>query len=305
MNNGTIKNAQITCETGGTVLQTTYLNVAQETLQQLLASELTGKQPYPILYKQGDIEQRAIELAEAVGSAFTALDCLPVQLSGLHDRAQIVDDLSLEVFHHINVLLKRITGSDSKCGEDPEERKRPSNVINRTEHFVANAETTLKSAIINLREIHEALDNSIMTLGVDITDAASTYSAEFNRVTGMDGKCSQLISDNVTGDVTRHSDAHWIASSHAAGHNPILALKLIKCRASLDEAISSLQSSHRSLSEFTKRKMIEVCPCWELMDAEERNMEALTYSKANDDANGYWAGFNAAQRKLEKYVEPW
>ncbi|HDL7736064.1 TPA: hypothetical protein PXP52_001021 [Yersinia enterocolitica] len=188
MNNGTIKNAQITCETGSTVLQATCLNVAQETLQQLLASELTGKRPYPILYKQGDIEQRAIELAEAVGSAFTALDCLPGQLSGLHDRAQIVDDLSLEVFHHINVLLKRITGSDSKCGEDPEERKRPSNVINRTEHFVANAETTLKSAIINLREIHEALDNSIMTLGVDITAATSTTSMEFNPVMGMDGR---------------------------------------------------------------------------------------------------------------------
>lgn len=121
----------------------------------------------------------------------------------------------------------------------------------------------------------------------------------------MDGEHPQFITENTTGDVTRHSDAHWIASSHAAGHNPILALKLIKCRAPLDEAIGSLQSSHCSLSEFTKRKMIEVCPCWELMDAGERNMEALTYSKANDDANGYWAGFNAAQRKLEKYVEPW
>ncbi|HHH0684237.1 TPA: hypothetical protein ACPZQD_001049 [Yersinia enterocolitica] len=287
------------------MLQATYLNVAQETLQQLLASELTGKRPYPILYKQGDVEQRAIELAEAVGSAFTALDCLPGQLSGLHDRAQTVDDLSLEVFHHINVLLKRITGSDSKCGEDTEERKRPSNVINRTEHFVANAETTLKSAIINLREIHEALDNSIMTLGVDITAAASTSSTEFNRVTGMDGKYSQLISDNVTGDVTRHSDAHWIASSHAAGHNPILALKHIKRRTLHEESISVLQSSHRHLSNFTKRKMIAVCTGWEFMDTEDRNMEAFTYSTTHNDDNGYLAGFRAAQRVLEKYVELW
>lgn len=34
-------------------------------------------------------------------------------------------------------------------------------------------------------------------------------------------------------------------------------------------------------------------------------MEAFTYSMTHGDDNGYWAGFKAAQRVLDKHVEPW
>lgn len=105
--------------------------------------------------------------------------------------------------------------------------------------------------------------------------------------------------------VSRHTNAHWIASSPEAQNNPILALKLIKRRTPHEEAIGTLQVSHRHLTDFTKRKMIAVCPCWEVLDTEDRNMEAFTYSMTHNDENGYWAGFFAAQRVLEKHVEPW
>lgn len=101
--------------------------------------------------------------------------------------------------------------------------------------------------------------------------------------------------------VTRHTNAHWIASSREAQNNPILALKLIKRRTPHEDAIGTLQVSARHLSNFTKRKMIAVCAGWECLDTEDRNMEAFTYS----DDNGYHAGFFAAQRVLEKHVEPW
>ncbi|BCU88611.1 hypothetical protein YP72344_01060 [Yersinia pseudotuberculosis] len=51
--------------------------------------------------------------------------------------------------------------------------------------------------------------------------------------------------------------------------------------------------------------MIAVCAGWECLDTEDRNIEAFTYSMTHNDENGYWAGFKAAQRVLEKYVEPW
>ncbi|HDL7927072.1 TPA: hypothetical protein PXP82_001982 [Yersinia enterocolitica] len=105
--------------------------------------------------------------------------------------------------------------------------------------------------------------------------------------------------------VTRHTNAHWIASSREAQNNPILALKLIKRRTPHEDAIGTLQVSARHLSNFTKRKMIAVCAGWECLDTEGRNMEAFTYSMIHSDENGYHAGFFAAQRVLEKHVEPW
>lgn len=105
--------------------------------------------------------------------------------------------------------------------------------------------------------------------------------------------------------ISRHSNAHWIASSNEAKNNPILALKLIKRRTPHEEAIDTLQVSARHLSNFTKHKMIAVCAGWECLDTEDRNMEAFTYSMTHSDDNGYHAGFFAAQRVLEKHVEPW
>ncbi|HHH0286664.1 TPA: hypothetical protein ACPZMX_001162 [Yersinia enterocolitica] len=111
--------------------------------------------------------------------------------------------------------------------------------------------------------------------------------------------------ENASVVVTRHTNAHWIASSPEAQNNPILALSLIKRRIPHEDAIGTLQVSARHLTNLTKRKMIAVCAGWECLDTEDRNMEAFTYSATHNDENGYWAGFNAAQRKLEKYVEPW
>ncbi|CNK90738.1 hypothetical protein [Yersinia pseudotuberculosis] len=105
--------------------------------------------------------------------------------------------------------------------------------------------------------------------------------------------------------VTRHTNAHWIASSSEAQNNPILALKHIKRRTPHEDSINVLRVSHRHLSNFTRCKMIAVCAGWECLDTEDRNIEAFTYSMTHNDENGYWAGFKAAQRVLEKYVEPW
>lgn len=105
--------------------------------------------------------------------------------------------------------------------------------------------------------------------------------------------------------ISRHSNAHWIASSNEAKNNSILALKLIKRRTPHEEAIDTLQVSARHLSNFTKHKMIAVCAGWECLDTEDRNMEAFTYSMTHSDENGYHAGFFAALKVLEKYIEPW
>ncbi|WP_145514429.1 hypothetical protein [Yersinia massiliensis] len=111
--------------------------------------------------------------------------------------------------------------------------------------------------------------------------------------------------ENASVVVTRHTNAHWIASSREAQNNPILALSLIKRRIPHEDAIGTLQVSARHLSNFTKRKMIAVCAGWECLDTEDRNMEAFTCSMTHSDDNGYHAGFFAAQRVLEKHVEPW
>jgi len=104
---------------------------------------------------------------------------------------------------------------------------------------------------------------------------------------------------------SQHSDAHWIAVSREAKNNPVLALKLIKRAEPHQKAISILAASNRHLSEFTKRKMANVCPGWECLDTEDRNMEAFIYGSTHDDASGYFAGIKAANQALEKYVEPW
>ncbi|PWC12958.1 hypothetical protein [Brenneria corticis] len=101
-----------------------------------------------------------------------------------------------------------------------------------------------------------------------------------------------------------HSDAHRIAVSDEARNNPVLALKLIKKKTSSDEAIKTLASSPRHISEFTNRKMAAVCPGWELLDEEGMNMAAFLHSMSHSDGNGYLAGIRAAQKALEKYVEP-
>lgn len=111
--------------------------------------------------------------------------------------------------------------------------------------------------------------------------------------------------ESVSAVATRHTNAHWIASSPEAQNNPILALSLIKRRIPHEDAIGTLQVSARHLTNFTKRKMIAVCAGWECLDTDDRNMEAFTYSMTHSDDNGYHAGFFAAQRVLEKHVEPW
>jgi|SRR5471032_1208699 len=102
----------------------------------------------------------------------------------------------------------------------------------------------------------------------------------------------------------KHSNAHQIAVSQPAKNNPILALKLIDRGESSEIAIETLGASYRHLSNFTKHKMIAICSGWEFMDTEDRNLEAFTYSTTHQDSNGYRAGFNAALKALEKYVEP-
>lgn len=301
MNNGTINNAQMTCKTGGTVLQATYLNAAQETLQQLLASELTKPRSPIIEAKQGDMEQRAIELAQAVGSAFTALDCLPGQLSDLQSRAIRTEELSLKLLLAVTALSDRITRTS--LGSDfADTRPVPSDQIGRTHTAVRRAEEYLNSAMSWLTEIDKAIDEPFIIKG-GVTAAEVAAMMESNRTIGMDGEHPQFITENTTGEVSRHTNERWIALSSDAKANPILALKLIKRGVPYEEAIGTLQVSARHLTNFTKRKMIEVCPYWECLDTEDRNLEAFNYSKAHSDDNGYHAGFNAAQMALEKHAE--
>lgn len=105
--------------------------------------------------------------------------------------------------------------------------------------------------------------------------------------------------------LSAHSNAHQIAVSREARNNPVLALKLIKRGKPHQQAIETLTASARHLSHFTMRKMKSVCSGWEFLDTEDRNNEAFTYSTTYQDSNGYRAGFNAALKVLDKYVEPW
>ncbi|MBC8951313.1 hypothetical protein [Xenorhabdus sp. TS4] len=50
--------------------------------------------------------------------------------------------------------------------------------------------------------------------------------------------------------------------------------------------------------------MKAVCSGWELLDGEDKNLEAFNYSLRTNDANGYQASLRAASEKLEKYIEP-
>ncbi|MBU9808724.1 hypothetical protein J1785_03015 [Rahnella sp. SL6] len=103
--------------------------------------------------------------------------------------------------------------------------------------------------------------------------------------------------------LSSHSNAHQIAVTRAARNNPILALKLIERGEPAELAIETLAVSARHLSNFTKRKMNTVCSGWECLDTEDRNLEVFTYSTLHQDSNGYSAGFNAALRALDKFVE--
>ncbi|MGE4773906.1 hypothetical protein [Yersinia enterocolitica] len=187
MNNGTINNAQMTCKTGGTVLQATHLNAAQETLQQLLASELTKPRSSIIEAKQGDMEQRAIELAQAVGSAFTALDCLPGQLSNLQSRAIRTEELSLKLLLAVTALLDRITGTS--LGSDfADTRPVPSDQIGRTSTAVRRTEEYLNSAVSWFGEIDKALNEHVMVRGADTqADGTVMGAVEFHKMVGIDG----------------------------------------------------------------------------------------------------------------------
>lgn len=111
----------------------------------------------------------------------------------------------------------------------------------------------------------------------------------------------------VTNDVTTmsaHSEAHYIASSEPAKHNPILALRLIEQGIPHQKAISLLEKSPRALSNYTVRKMERFCPGWELMTEEMQNMEAYLHSVRTSDGNGYLACMNAATAALNKFIEP-
>lgn len=101
-----------------------------------------------------------------------------------------------------------------------------------------------------------------------------------------------------------HSDAHRIAVSQEGKNNPVMALSCISKGMDADRAIRLLSDSPRALSQFTIRKMQAVCAGWELMDAENQNMTAFSSSMASNDANGYVASLNAADKALEKYIEP-
>lgn len=187
MNNGTIKNEQVTRSIDGSVIQPTFLNLAQETLQQLLASNLlTGNEPFPVMYKQAEYEQRAIELAEAVGSAFTVLDCLPGRLSDLHSRAIRTEELSLKLARTVATLLDRITGT-SLGGDFADTRPVSSNQIGRTQTAVRRTEGYLNEAQHMLDEINKVIDKPFIIKGVDVTAAEVAAVKEFNRTIGMDG----------------------------------------------------------------------------------------------------------------------
>ncbi len=186
MNNGTIKNEQVTCKIDGSVIQPTFLNLAQETLQQLLASNLlTGNQPFPVMYKQANIEQQAIELAEAVGSAFTALDCLPRRLSDLHSRAIRTEELSLKLAQTIGTLLDRITGTSLGC-DFADTRPVSLNQIGRTHTAVRRTEDYLNEALHMLDEISKVIDKPFIIKG-GVTAAEVAAMMEPDRTIGMDG----------------------------------------------------------------------------------------------------------------------
>ncbi|MHA3681066.1 hypothetical protein ACX1IC_13040 [Yersinia enterocolitica] len=182
-----IKTAQVTRGVDGTVMQATYLNAAQETLQQLLASELTKPRSSIIEAKQGNMEQRAIELAQAVGSAFTALDCLPGKLSDLQSRAIRTEELSLKLAQTVATLLDRITGT-SLGGDFADTRPVSSNQIGRTHTAVRRTEGYLNEALHMLGEIDKALNEHVMVRGADTqADGTVMGAVEFHKMVGIDG----------------------------------------------------------------------------------------------------------------------
>ncbi|AOM39944.1 hypothetical protein [Xenorhabdus hominickii] len=101
-----------------------------------------------------------------------------------------------------------------------------------------------------------------------------------------------------------HSNAHWIARSQEAKNNPVYALRLINNHTPYQSAIATLRGGYRHLSRYTTRKMEAICSGWELLDGEDKNLEAFNYSLRANDANGYQASLRAANEKLERYIEP-
>ncbi|WP_145507711.1 hypothetical protein [Yersinia hibernica] len=186
MNNTTIKRVQVTHGTDETAHQVTYLNTDQKTLQDLLAREFDYQRPnFPILYNEEEMEQRAISIAQAVGSAFTALDCLPDQLSDLHSRAIRTEELSLKLAQTIGTLLDRITGTSLGC-DFADTRPASSNQIGRPHTAVRRTEDYLNEALHMLDEISKVIDKPFMIKG-GVTAAEVAAMMEPDRTIGMDG----------------------------------------------------------------------------------------------------------------------
>lgn len=141
----------------------------------------------------------------------------------------------------------------------------------------------------------------------DFSHLTATVSAQgFRRVAAQyAGAAAAYDPDDNSQTDNRHSNAHRIAVSREAINNPVLALKLIAQGKPSARAIKLLASTPRQLSNYTDRKMAHVCPGWECLDDEDRNTTAFTFSLNQNDANGYFSGVRAAQKALEKYIEPW
>ncbi|MGJ0626907.1 hypothetical protein [Xenorhabdus bovienii] len=140
--------------------------------------------------------------------------------------------------------------------------------------------------------------------------AFSHLRPDANRTRGYNGRYAAMTSLNVQSEpqedngTDTHNNAHWIARSQEAKNNPVYALRLIDNHTPYQSAIAKLRGSYRHLSRYTTRKMEAVCSGWELLDGEDKNLEAFNYSLRTDDANGYQVSLRAAGEKLEKYIEP-
>lgn len=115
---------------------------------------------------------------------------------------------------------------------------------------------------------------------------------------------ASVSDEHATEHSRAHSDAHCIAESQEARNNPVYALTLIKRSVPRQSAIEQLTGSPRHLSRYTTRKMEALCPGWELLDDEDKNMAAFRHSTQSSDSNGYTASLRAAGEKLEQYIEP-
>ncbi|OTA14700.1 hypothetical protein Xvie_03401 [Xenorhabdus vietnamensis] len=140
--------------------------------------------------------------------------------------------------------------------------------------------------------------------------AFSHLRPDANRARGYTGRYASWRSPDIQTEpqedttTDTRSNAPWIACSQEAKNNPVYALHLIDNHTPYQSAIAMLSESHRHLSRYTTRKMEAVCSGWELLDGEDKNLEAFNYSLRTNDANGYQASLRAASEKLERYIEP-